>query len=124
MNKILSLLIISLFISCSQNRYHIDETTNPTDTLCYLKSDMSLLNGVVYNEFGDIGLFKNGKREGLNKIWYDDGQIMSKRKYKNGKWVGLHKVWYENGQLKFEGSFKEGVIDGLRKIWYENGPEI
>ena len=44
MKRILSLLIICVLIGCtSENRYHIDETTNPTDTLFYLKYDMSLL---------------------------------------------------------------------------------
>ena len=71
MKKILSLLIICLIVSCTQNRYHVDEITKmlgsigmkskiPTDTLCFLKKDMSLVNGIVYNEFVDIGLFKNG----------------------------------------------------------------
>ena len=73
MKKLILLLIVCVLIGCiSDNRYHIDKTTNPTDTLCYLKSDMSLLNGVVYNEFGDVGMFKNGKRVGLHKEWYDD----------------------------------------------------
>ena len=70
MKKLILLLIVCLLIGCtSEKRYHIDEITNPTDTLCYLKSDMSLLNGMVYNEFGDVGMFKNGKRDIFYKEW-------------------------------------------------------
>ena len=69
MKKILSLLIICLIVSCTQNRYHEDEITNPTDTLCFLKKDMSLVNGIVYNEFGDLGLFKKGIKNGMNNFY-------------------------------------------------------
>ena len=49
---------------------HIDEVSFPNDTLTYLKSDMSLLNGVVYSELGELGEFINGEREGRHKRWY------------------------------------------------------
>jgi antitoxin component YwqK of YwqJK toxin-antitoxin module len=122
MKKLISLLIFCVIVGCiSNNRYHIDEVTNPTDTLYYLKSDMSLLNGVVYNEFGDVGLFKNGKPNGLIKTWYKNGQLELERNYTDGELNGLLKVWYENGQLKSEVNYKDDKFDGLTKTWYENG---
>ena len=95
MKKILSLLIICLIISCTQNRYHEDEITKmlgsigmkskiPTDTLYFLKNNMSLVNGIVYNEFGDVGLFTNGIKNGIHKEWYNDGQLKEEVNYKDG----------------------------------------
>ena len=90
MKKVLLLLIVCVLIGCSENRYHIDETTNPTDTLFYLKNDMSLLNGVVFNEFGDVGLFKNGERDGLHRKWFENGQLEEEVNYINGLRNGLY----------------------------------
>ena len=102
MKNILSLLIICLLISCSQNRYHIDETTNPTNTLRYLKSDMSLLSGVVFNI-------------------YENGQLSFENTYEDGRLNGLCKEWHENGLLKSEGYFISGEENGLHKTWCNKG---
>ena len=122
MKKILSLLIICFTQIChSQTRYNEDKTVCPNDTLCYLKYDMSLLNGIVYNEFGDVGLFTNGIKNGIHKKWYENGQLEFELNLKNGKKDGLYKWWYENGQLEFELNLKNGELDGLGKSWYKNG---
>tara|TARA_A100001011_G_C13725318_1_gene601283 strand:- start:26 stop:532 length:507 start_codon:yes stop_codon:yes gene_type:complete len=121
MKKILSLLIICLIVSCSQNRYHVNEITKPTDGLYYLKNDMSLVNGIIYNKFGDVGLFKNGIKNGVHKIWYENGQLKYQGNYINGKPDGVYKSWYKNGQLKMEVDYRNGKKDGLVKTWYKNG---
>jgi len=86
MKQILILLISVILFSCSDSeiRYHIDETTSPTDTLTYLKSDMKPLNGIMYCEFGENGKYINGKKEGIHKDWYESGQISSELEYENG----------------------------------------
>ena len=122
MKKVLSLLIVCVLIGCSsENRFHIDEVTNPTDKLCYIKSTMSVLSGVVYNDFGDLGLYVNGEVDGLHRSWYENGQLKLERNYTDGELNGLLKVWYENGQLKIEMNYKDDKFDGLTKTWYENG---
>ena len=109
MKQILILLISVILFSCSDSeiKYHIDETTSPTDTLTYLKSDMSLLNGVVYSEFGENGKYINGKKEGIHKDWYESGQISSELEYENGirTFKKYMKVWYEDGQLMYDGKY-------------------
>ena len=123
MKKILSLLIICLIFSCTQNqnRYRLGEILVVSDKLCYLKHDMSLVNGIVYNEFGDVGLFTNGIKNGIHKKWYENGQLEFELNLKNGKKDGLYKWWYENGQLEYELNLKNGELDGLGKSWYKNG---
>ena len=68
--KILSILLISIILfSCSDGeiRYHIDEVSFPNDDLTYIKKDMSLLNGVVYSEFGELGRYVEGKKMDYRK---------------------------------------------------------
>ena len=121
--KQLSILLISVILfSCSNDnkRYHIDKTTSPSDTLTYLKSDMSLLNGVVFCEFGENGKYINGKKDGIHKEWYDDGQIKSELEFKEGKKDFKHKEWFESGQLRSVESYDNGsLIDN--QIWNEDG---
>lgn len=69
MKKIIfCLFIISTFLCFSQDRmgmYHIDKITQPNDTIAYFKSDMSLVNGLVYET-------------------YTNGNFKYKKEYKNG----------------------------------------
>ena len=128
MKKLLSILLLSIsLIGYSQGRVQYDELTDkgtegsPT---MYFKG--ALFNGVGYSvhsngQLKEEGNHKDGKADGLFKIWYANGQLKLEVYYKDGKQVGLWKHWYENGQLSFEGSFKDGKKDGLAKRWYENG---
>ena len=52
--------------------------------MCYLKFDMTLLNGFVVCEFGDVGLFKNGLRDGVHKEWYENGVLKKEWTLVNG----------------------------------------
>ena len=81
---LISLALITVFIfgvnaqsttALKSNRYDVSETVNPTDTMMCLRADMKPLNGVVYCEFGDIGKYVNGKEDGVQKSWYENGQL-------------------------------------------------
>jgi len=121
MKQILILLISIILFSCSNGnkRYHIDETTTPSDTITYLKSDMKPLNGIVFCEFGDNGKYINGKKDGIHKEWYDDGQIQSELEYENGKqtFKKYMKLWYDNGQLMYEGKYNGDKRYGKSYWW-------
>ena len=65
---------------------------------------------------------KNGKEHGLQKQWHgEDGQLADEVNYKDGKKDGFHRMWYENGQLIWERNYKDGRKDGFDRIWYKNG---
>ena len=144
MKKISILLISVILFSCSNGnkRYHIDETTSPTDTLTYLKLDMTPLNGFVYSEFGENGKYINGKKDGIHKEWYEDGQIETEENWKLGdrNFDNYYlKEWWDNGQLFVnhnqkeyihyfknghimkEGKLKNGERIGIHKSYYSNG---
>ena len=116
------LLISMSSIVISQNRYHVDKTTFALkDTVVYLKHDMKPINGVLYCDYGDVGIYVKGKQDGLHREWHDNGQLMWEFNYKNDKADGLWRGWYENGQLKNEYNYKDGKEDGLCRGWHENG---
>ena len=122
------LYIVILFFLFHVNiygqRYHMNETTKPNDKLRYLKHDMSLVNGIVFCDYGDWGLYKDGKPTGLHKRWYKKGTIQTEVNLKDGKLDGLCRKWYQwNGQLKEERNYKDGEVVS-QKCWDENGNQI
>ena len=51
------------------------------------------------------------------------GQISMETNYKEGKENGLNRVWYENGQLEYEGNYKDDRLIS-EQCWDEDGKEI
>jgi len=57
--------------------------------------------------------YKNGKLDGLRKVFYKEGTIAEEANYKNGLREGLYKKYAENGVVLEEINYKGGVFDGL-----------
>lgn len=52
-----------------------------------------------------------------------DGKVQKWRNYKDGKKDGLYKSWYQNGQLELERNYKDGDLIS-QKCYDEDGNEI
>jgi len=65
--------------------------------------------------------YKDGKKDGVSKGWYPNGQIKHEWGWKNGIEDGQWKFWDGNGNLTAESFYKEGIKIGLWTWWYENG---
>jgi antitoxin component YwqK of YwqJK toxin-antitoxin module len=61
-----------------------------------------------------------GRRQGL-WVEYFDGNIASKKEYINGKVDGIDQSFYDNGQIHFDGHQKNNEFDGLWKMYYRTG---
>jgi len=60
--------------------------------------------------------------EGLGKEYYKSGKIETVTTYKNGKREGPQKGYYENGALKYEAFVTKGrFFEGPFKFYYESG---
>jgi len=68
-----------------------------------------------------LGQWKDGKRDGLQRAWYGNGQKMDEQTFKDGELVGLQTAWHDNGQKMDEVTFKDGELVGLATKWHENG---
>lgn len=131
-------------------QYDFEEVTTPNDTLTYLKRDMSLITGIVKsfdnepiyeahysegqlhgqkttwysnrkNQIKTQEFYQNGKRHGLQHMWYEDGQLMKQGNYLFGHPNSVQRNWYENGQLCTKHGYHDGIKEGLHQEWYRDG---
>tara|TARA_Y100000994_G_scaffold159072_1_gene130365 strand:+ start:181 stop:1131 length:951 start_codon:yes stop_codon:yes gene_type:complete len=120
MNKWCVVTILFLIVGCSK-KYNYNEITSPKGDLYYLKNNMSLVNGKIYSDFGDCGEIKNGKKVGLWRTYYDNGQLSVKEFYKNDKLDGEYIEYFLNGRIKLKTNFNNGQINGDWETNYFNG---
>ena len=64
--------------------------------------------------------YKKGKKEGVCRSWYKNGQMSEEYNYKDGVEDGLCRSWYENGQINYEYNYKDDVLISER-CWDEEG---
>lgn len=62
-----------------------------------------------------------GKRDGLGKQFYQRGSLLFETPYKNDMREGIEKQYYENGVLNWETPFKYGKVSGIQKGYYSSG---
>ncbi len=67
--------------------------------------------------------YKNGKLEGIAKIYDENGQLLDEENYKNGEAEGIRRGYYENGKLKLEINYKNGEVIN-KKDYDESGKLI
>ena len=63
----------------------------------------------------------NHEREGLVRVYYNNGQLESEKNYRYGKINGFVKSYHDNGQLASEGAYKDNKRKGFWKFYYKNG---
>jgi len=120
-----------LLTSCKENLTSVidnwHEDGSPQKILYYKiqkNGDSILVKSVEYHPNHSIfieGGYKNGKREGEWKSWYDNGNLWSVGTFKQGVQVGTTMTYYENGNLRYSGTYdKEGKRIGKWKFFDEN----
>lgn len=60
-------------------------------------------------------------KEGVVKVYYENGALMEERAYKEEKLNGPCKRYYENGQLRHDLNFADGILNGWDKEYDEEG---
>jgi antitoxin component YwqK of YwqJK toxin-antitoxin module len=72
-----------------------------------------------------VTLWRNGKREGISKSYYENGGVERVMNYSNGELDGLYRTYYENGQLKedymYHRLYNTRKHIGWNKIFNESG---
>lgn len=85
------------------------------------------LNGYVKifhlesQQIQEEGSYVEGRRMGIWKRYYGNGQLSSETSYHNGYAHGPYKSWYENGQIQYQGNVINGCRDGKWKTWNVGG---
>lgn len=84
-----------------------------------VKSSKIYNNGVITGE-GIVQ--KNGKKDGKWILYYDSGKILGVGEFKNGKKIGYWKFYFENGLVESEGNYTQnGKQDGIWKEYFSHG---
>lgn len=92
----------------------------------YMKNSSNTYSGKFIDYYIDgkkqgEGNFKNGKVDGVRKMYYPNGQISMERVYSSGLENGLEKEYYEDGTLKQKGDFLNGKENGVWEMYHPNG---
>jgi antitoxin component YwqK of YwqJK toxin-antitoxin module len=64
--------------------------------------------------------FKNGKKEGISRVYSKSGAVMEEIPYKEDKITGIRKHFLEDGKIFSETPFKDGLEDGVYKLFEGN----
>lgn len=64
--------------------------------------------------------YRDGKREGIRKIWSAKGKIKMYEVFRDGKKIES-KIWYENGVLQSHEFYQDEKLEGEISRWHENG---
>ena len=94
-------LIIALFLisGCSKKELEpVDETSIIEKNGVYYTKDKKPYSGQVSS-------------------LYENGSMKSEWTLKNGKLDGLYKLWYKSGKKWFQKNYKDGKLDGLSIFW-------
>ena len=122
----------AIFIYTKEYRKRPEEIKQiPSSKQMERKNGVWYLNNEIYNgKFIDYyysgriqgdGIMKNGKLEGMRKMYYQNGKLSVERNYTNSISEGLEKEFYEDGTLKQKGIFINGKEDGIWEMYFPNG---
>jgi len=64
---------------------------------------------------------KEGKKEGLYRERYPNGQLYRTIDFRNGKIHGLYRLFFEDGKKRMESYYEDGLRSGRTTIWHEEG---
>lgn len=64
------------------------------------------------------GFYQNGRQEGEEKYWYDNGVLSTHKHYKNGLGEGECVNWNQDGIETRRENFVNGKLHGTRTIFY------
>lgn len=73
--------------------------------------------GVLYSTIN----YKKGFRDGVTRIYYEDGVVNQEYIYKRGKIEGLFKWYYPSGKVYITSEYVDGIKHGWERMYAENG---
>jgi antitoxin component YwqK of YwqJK toxin-antitoxin module len=68
--------------------------------------------------------YHDGKLDGTSITWSTDGKKLTEAHFENGMPQGLQQMWYPNGQLAGQSDYKNGKRDGKEIRWNEKGEKL
>lgn len=88
-----------------------------------LKEGVWIVYNVVKDTIAEIVTYKNDKKNGKSKTYFDNGQVETIVTFKDGKENGFFEVYYEHGTKYILGAYKNGLRFGKWYFFDERGYE-
>ena len=124
------IIITFFFVSCKEKnsslpKYDIDKITL-TRKQGESFYNQKKFNGILFqtlfeNDTKLLGKYVNGKKHGVWKKFYENGNLKEIRSYNNGIKYGKHTGYYNNGRKQFEYNLKNDEYHGLKRAWNKEG---
>jgi antitoxin component YwqK of YwqJK toxin-antitoxin module len=105
-------------VSGKDNKLYVKNRVLYYDTMLFTGKVTQLYNS---GDTQSVTEYKNGKQNGVQISYYENGRVNEARYYIDGRKEGEHQAWWENGSQKFVYHFKNDVFDGSVKMWNESG---
>ncbi len=87
----------------------------------------NLFSGTLIDYYKDNTIkleipYANGRKEGIARHFYENGEPKTVRVYSKGVKIGIHNGWWPDGARKFQYHFDtEGNYNGSVLEWYRSG---
>lgn len=111
---------VSFLQNFTEESYNISDIEIVGDSI-YKFEDNTKANGIIYCEYGTIGILKNGKPNGLWTLYHSNGVKKMRVRLVNGNQEGVRFDWYNDGSKEFEGNYFNDLQTGFSEFWYKNG---
>ena len=79
------------------------------------------IKGKTDSGFIQIAEYKEGKRNGVFKVFHDSGEQIIESHYKDNQLNGKFFAWDLHGRLRIETTYKDGGVRGVTKKWNKSG---
>ncbi|MFC1744033.1 toxin-antitoxin system YwqK family antitoxin [Candidatus Riflebacteria bacterium] len=102
--------------------------------LVFIKNEKEPFSGILFNKYPDSGFrlkseFVKGEAEGKHLKWYKTGALKMEFNRKNGKLDGVQKLYYDDGKTPaYTREYRDGVFienskpfTGVKVTYYRNG---
>lgn len=94
----------------------------------YYNEKGEIINARIFNDNGKVVsegmLTEDGKKEGLWKNFFEDGELKSEGNFKNNRQVGEWKFFFNGSVPEQIGNFSNGYFDGEWKWFHKNGKPL
>jgi antitoxin component YwqK of YwqJK toxin-antitoxin module len=92
---------------------------NPDFVTCsyHGNTDGPILEEMPYYK-GSSEIWGYRSKNGVEKQYYESGQLNIERPWKDNKLNGKEKWYYENGQVQFETPWQDGKLNGVKKEYH------
>jgi antitoxin component YwqK of YwqJK toxin-antitoxin module len=128
-SPLILLFVAACMLSCDRNdpeQFYNSADPNIKTHRGVIYLETTPITGVVFtldheNDTTAIIPYRDGKRDGIEILYHDNGQKRSVRYYSHGWKTGEHLGYHPSGKPSFIYHFTDDVFDGNQKEWLENG---